>query len=247
MLYYEARVHAIPHGSSSPSRMALVARRLGFAGIIVNSINGSGDIYALDAARRIKGINVALGAEITAKDQRGLKSRISLLRERYSFLTVHPTSESLFRDALDDPRVDLVINPGFRLTVPEARSARRNQVALAFDLQPMIRLRGASRSRWLDLQRFNVRVVRKFGIEMILTTSPRSHLDLRAPREMISMAMLLGLRRDEAKEALRAAGRILDMNQRRWASPGVEVLESRVGEKVLREDVIEKQATCDKG
>lgn len=223
-MYYEPRVHVMPQGSSSPSRMALVARRLGFAGIIVMSINGSGDLQGLDAAHRIGGISVISGVEVIPKDPRNLKGRISSLRDRYPFLAVHATSEPVLHMALDDPRVDLVVNSGFRLTVPEARSAKRNQVALAIDLQPMIRLRGVSRSRWLDLQRYNVRVARKFNIRMMITASPRSHLDLRAPREMVAMAQILGLSREEALESLRLPGMILDMNQRRWASPGVEVL-----------------------
>ncbi|MGB9901680.1 RNase P subunit p30 family protein [Methanothrix sp.] len=230
-MYYEPRVHVMPQGSSSPSRMAIVARRLGFSGIIVMSINGSGDIQGLDAACRIGGISVARGVEVTSKDPRSLKGRISSLRDRYPFLAVHATSEPMLREALDDPRVDLVVNSGFRLTVPEARSARRNQVALAIDLQPMIRLRGVSRSRWLDLQRYNVRVARKFGIPLMITASPRSHLDLRAPRDMIAMAHILGISREEALDALRLPGRILEMNQRRWASPGVEVLETGQNEE----------------
>lgn len=214
----------MPQGSSSPSRMAIVARRLGFSGIIVMSING--DLQGLDAAHRIGGISITGGVEVTSKDPRSLKGRISSLRDRYPFLAVHATSEPLLLEALDDPRVDLVVNSGFRLTVPEARSAKRNHVALAIDLQPMIRLRGASRSRWLDLQRYNVRVARKFGIPLMITASPRSHLDLRAPRDMIAMAKILGISREEAIDALRLPGRILDMNQRRWASPGVEVIET---------------------
>ncbi|WP_369425426.1 RNase P subunit p30 family protein [Methanothrix sp.] len=230
-MYYEPRVHVMPQGSSSPSRMALVARRLGFSGIIVMSINGSGDLQGLDAAQRIGGISVASGVEVASKDPKGLKGRIASLRDRYPFLAVHATSESVLREALDDPRVDLVVNSGFRLTVPEARSAKRNQVALAIDLQPMIRLRGASRLRWLDLQRYNVRVARKFNISIMITASPRSHLDLRSPRDMMAMAQILGISRQEALEALRLPGRVLDMNQRRWASPGVEVLETHSHEE----------------
>lgn len=230
-MYYEPRVHVMPQGSSSPSRMALVARRLGFSGIIVMSINGSGDLQWFEAAQRIGGITVSSGVEVVSKDPRSLKGRISSLRDRYPFLAVHATSEPLLREAFADPRVDLVVNSGFRLTVPPARSAKRNQVALAIDLQPMIRLRGVSRSRWLDLQRYNVRVARKFGIKMMLTVSPRSHLDLRAPRDMIAMAQILGISREEALEALRLPGRILDMNRRRWASPGVEVLEAHTDDE----------------
>lgn len=195
------------------------------------SINGSGDLQGLDVAQRIGGITVVSGVEVTSKDPRGLKGRISSLRDRYTFLAVHATSEPVLREALDDPRVDLVVSSGFRLTVPEARSAKRNQVALAIDLQPMIRLRGMSRSRWLEVQRYNVRVARKFGIRIMITASPRSHLDLRAPRDMMAMAQILGINREEAIEALRLPGAVIDMNQRRWASPGVEVLEAHTDDE----------------
>jgi len=99
-----------------------------------------------------------------------------------------------------------------------------NQVAVGLDLSPMIRMRGVQRSRWIDRFRRNLQIVEKFELAVMLTVSPRSHLDERAPREMIALACAAGMDEDDASLALSYPGRLMDLNCRRWISPGVELL-----------------------
>lgn len=226
MSYYEC-VHALPEGSSSASRMALVARRLGYQGIIVANCNDSGNIFNFEAARKVRDIEVVRGADVLARDRKGLHNRVTSLRRRVPFLAVQGVSDMIVRAACEDPNVDVLIqHPEGRgnLGIAAARSAKQNQVAWGFDLSPMIRLRGGQRSRWMSIFRRNLVLARKFRIPMMITARPMSHLDLRAPREMIALAGLAGMEMAEARAALEYPGRLLELNRRTWVSPGVELI-----------------------
>ena len=215
-----------PQGSSSASRMALAARSLGWEGIIILSRDPDG-IFMPEAAEKITGIEMAFGAEASAASSRALKSRISSLGSRYPWVLVQGSSEEVTRLASEDPNVDLLIHPcdGRRLlSIATARAAGQNQVSIGFDLYPLIHLRGHSRSRWMEALRRNLELVRKFHIRPSITAGALCHLDLRSPRELMALAEVAGFEADEAREALLLPGRILELNCRRWAGPGVEVL-----------------------
>lgn len=173
----------------------------------------------------VRGIEVHFGAEVSARDGRSLRSRVASLRDRYPLIAVLGGQESLNRAAFEDPRVDVLINNAEgRIGIPEARAAQLNKVAVGFDLSPMIRLRGSQRSRWIDRIRRNLQIVEKFELAVMLTVSPRCHLDLRAPREMIALAGAAGMDEEVASEALAYPAHLIDLNSRRWISTGVELL-----------------------
>lgn len=225
MSFYEC-LKALPEGSDSTSRLALAAKRLGYQGIIVCNTEPE-KIFRPRAASMVIGIEVAFGAQATAANPRLLKSRVSSLRSRFPFISVHGGSDEMIRAACEDPSVDVLVHEkeGRRpLGIAAARAAERNQVAIGFDLSPLIRLRGSNRARWLDIQRRNIELIRKFDLKMIITTNARSHLDLRSPRDLMAMAEVAGLEPSEAKEALGLPGKLLALNKRNWLGPGVELL-----------------------
>jgi len=227
MSYIESGLHSLPDGRDSPSRLALAARRLGFVGIIICNHTGFENIFRPEAALEVKGIRVIFGAEVMAANPRALRSRVASARARFPFVAVHGGSEEMNRAACEDPEVDVLVHPeeGRRvLSVASARAASQNQVAIGFDLGPLIRLRGSARSRWLQVVERNLNLVRKFDLAMTLTTGPRSHMDLRAPRDLQALAEIAGLESSEAKEALKWPGKIQELNQRSWAGPGVEII-----------------------
>lgn len=215
-----------PEGSSSASRMALAARSLGWGGIVILSRDPE-VIFMPEAAHKVRGIEVAIGAEAQAAGSRALKSRIGSLYSRYPFVAVLGSSEEVIRMASEDPRVDLLLHPcdvRHPLGIAAARAAAQNQVAIGFDLSPLIHLRGHNRARWMEALHHNLELVRKFHIRPVITAGAASHLDLRSPRELMALAGVAGFEPDEAKEALRLPGRLLELNRRNWAGPGVEVL-----------------------
>lgn len=227
MNFYECNLHALPDGSDSASRLAMAAKRLGYSGIIITNHTTSGRPFGFDAAKLVSGIEVVFGVEIVAKDQRALHTRAASLRDGYDFVAVHGGDDKINRAACEDPNVDLLAHPHdgrSGIGVAAAKAARDNQVAIALDLSPMIRLRGGSRVRWMEVVRRDLNLIEKFDLNLMISTGARSHLDLRSPRDLVSLAILLGLERDRAFEALALPETILDLNRRRWASAGVEIL-----------------------
>jgi ribonuclease P/MRP protein subunit RPP1 len=227
MNYFESCLHSLPEGSDSPSRLALVARRLGYDGIIICNHIGFEKFFRPDAVNELKGIKVAFGVEVVANNPRSMRSRVAAARGRFPFVAVHGGSEETNKAACEDPEVDVLFHPeeGRRvLGIAAARAAQMNQVAIGFDLRPLIHLRGSSRSRWLEVVQRNLILARKFELPMIITTGSRSHLDIRAPRELRALAEMAGFESCETEEALRYPARVLELNSRRWAGPGVEIL-----------------------
>ena len=225
MSFFEL-LRCYPEGSSSASRMALAARQLGWGGIIILSRDPEG-IFMPEAAQKVKGIEVAIGAEAQAAGGRALKSRIGSLYSRYPFVAVLGSSEEIIRMASEDPHVDLLLHPcdiRHLLGIATARAAAQNQVAIGFDLSPLIHLRGHNRARWMEALRHNLDLVRKFHLRPAITAGAASHLDLRSPRELMALAGVAGFESDEAGEALCWPGRVLEKNRRNWAGPGVEIL-----------------------
>jgi len=225
MSFFEC-VNVFPEGGASASRMALTAKALGYQGIIICN-SEPGRIFMPQAAGMIKGIEVAVGAEVTAPGSKALKSRISALRTRYPFLVVRAATEETIRVASEDPNVDLLMHPcevRRSLSIATARAAKLNQISIGFDLSPLVQLRGRARSRWLQAVRRNLQLVRKFELHPVITASARSHLDLRSPRDLMAMAEAAGFEPDEAKEALCRPGILLALNRRKWVGPGVELL-----------------------
>lgn len=227
MRSYEPNLHSLPDGSSSASRLALAAKRLGYSGIIITNHTTSGWPLGVEAARLVGGIEVAIGAEIVASDQRSLHSKATSLRDRAAFLAVHGGDEKINRAACEDPNVDLLAHPHrgrAGIGVAGAKAARDNQVAIALDLSSMIILRGPARMRWMETVRRDLNLIEKFDLPLMMTTGARSHLDLRSPRDLTALAGLLGLDRERALEALALPESILDLNRRRWTSVGVELV-----------------------
>ena len=225
--FCEGNVHSLPEGSDSPSRLALEARCLGFSCLIICNHTGFEKVFMPEAASSIQGMEVVMGIEVMAENAKALHSRARSARTRYPFVAVHGGSEEVNRAACEDPSVDLLVHPeeGRKaLGIPLVKAAQENDVAIGFDLSPMVCLRSASRSRWMELVRRNLTLIRKFEVPAVITSGAMSHLDLRTPRDLIALAEVVGFETSEAKESLLYPLRILDKNRKSWASPGVEIL-----------------------
>ena len=225
MSFYEC-LKAYPEGSASASRLALTAKRLGYQGLIICNQEPS-KVFRPKAADRIKGISLTFGAEIKATNTRALRGRILALRGSYPFLAVQGVTEETVRAACEDPSVDLLLHPcdGQRtFPIASARAAKLNRVAIGFDLSPLMRLRGSSRARWLEAAKRNLKLARKFDLALVITANARSHLDLRAPRDLLALAEVAGFDPGEAAAALQLPGKLVELNRKKWLGPGVELL-----------------------
>ena len=217
---------AFPEGSDSASRLALAAKRMGYQGIMI--CNEAPDrIFRPKAVGQIKGVDVIFGAEVSASNPRALRSRVSSLRPRFPFLAFSGYSEEMARAACEDPNMDLMLlRPELRrpLGIVSAKAARQNQVAIGFDLSPLVRCRGSARSRWLENVSRSLELSRKFDLALAITMGARSHLDMRSPRDLAALAEVAGFEPHEAEAALELPGKLVKLNERNWLGPGVELL-----------------------
>jgi ribonuclease P/MRP protein subunit RPP1 len=225
MSFYDL-MKAYPEGSASASRMALAAKRMGYEGIVICNAEPA-RVFQPEAAERVGGIDVIIGAQIAASNPRALHSRIQAMRARYPLIAVSGGTEEIVRAACENASVDLLMHPchsRMPLGIACARAAEQNQVAIGFDLRPLVRLRGPPRARWLEAAMRNLVVARKFDLTLAITAGAESHLDLRSPRDLIALAEVAGFEPGEAKAAMMLPGRLAQMNRRKWTGPGMELL-----------------------
>jgi len=79
--------------------------------------------------------------------------------------------------------------------------AERN-IAAEFNINNLLHTNGALRSQILGRMRQNVKIARKSGVNIILTSGAKSLWDMRAPRQVIALGRTMGMTEKEAKDAV---------------------------------------------
>ncbi|MCD5409666.1 MAG: ribonuclease P [Methanocellales archaeon] len=222
--YYDLHVHSLPECVDSPSRLKLVAKRYGYAEIAITNHSGYWN--------EVAGDSIINGIEIVASNPAELRKNIEKYRPRVDILLVHGGDPKINRAAVENACVDILAHPeigkadGFNHVL--AKSAADNDVAIEFNLDALIRLRGGARVRALSDFRRNLKLARKFDVSVVLTSNAKSHYDMRAPREMIALAGLFGMTEEEAIQALSMVPvRIIEQNRKKrqdYIRDGVEVV-----------------------
>ncbi len=199
--FYDLCTHPYPEGSSSPSRMMLAARRLGYDGICAS--------YHQDFFPGRKDAlpdGVIRGVEISAANANELRRGIDRFRDRVGVLAVHGGDEAVNRAACEDSRVDVLAHPhegktsGINHII--ARLAADHGVAIEFSLFPIVRYHGGARVRALSSYRTNFALVRKFDAPYVITSGGLSSYDLRDVRSAIALCRLFGMTDDDAIRGL---------------------------------------------
>ena len=229
--FYDLNVHSQPDFADSPNRMVLEAKKLGYSGICLSSINPGNVILSPDITTHLtKNFDVYTGIEIKEDNVSKMKKNAGKLREKADIIIIFGGSEEVNRAALEEGRVDILSHSASRgspLNHILAKAASYNGVALDFNPDAIIMQRGGSRIKILSALRKNVQLARKYDVSMIITSNAKSHYDLRGPREMMALGMIMGMTQNEALQALSSVPqavikRNLDHNR---IMDGVEVLE----------------------
>jgi len=198
--YFDLNVHAYPETDASVEELLSVAKRYGYAGIAITNHD--------EVVQEQKESNaVFYGVEIKANSVSDLKRKIKLHWGKVPLLAVHGGNDKINRAAVENPKVDILAHPcGEKgeggLNHVLVRYAAENGVAIDFNMDAIIHSRRGERARILGKMRENLKLVRKYNAPMILTSHARSIYDLRAPLEMIALAALFGMSKEEATGAL---------------------------------------------
>lgn len=228
--FFDLNIHTFPDFADSPGRMVLEAKKMGFSGICLSSLNPANIIHGYDVLPQVKDFELVAGIEIQADTVSTMKKTMTRLRDKADIILIGGGHDDINRAAVEDGRVDILAHSasrGMPLNHVLAKAAADNGVALDFNTDAFIMERGGSRIRILTAMRRNVRLARKYGVHMIITSNARSHYDLRGPREMMALGMLAGMTQHEALHALSSVPqaiirRNLDRNR---IMEGVKILE----------------------
>ncbi|WP_251343504.1 RNase P subunit p30 family protein [Haloplanus halophilus] len=222
---YEA-VHVAPDGDSPATRVAETAARLGFDGVVIRAREASPD---LDALRAETDIDVVDGAEVTAADPEGASGAVGGLRPKRTVLVVRGGTDRLNRFAVENERVDVLSRPmadDGDVNHVLCNRAAENGVRIEFDFGPVLRSTGGPRVQALQDLRKLRELVADAGAPFVVSANPASHLQLRAPRELVAVGEAVGFDPDTVRAGLREWGDLAARNRHRqsesFIEPGVE-------------------------
>jgi len=224
---YEA-VHARPDGQSTVARMALTASEYGFEGIVVRNHGDDPASYDPAAIRDRYDIDVVPGVEIRASDRSRASGFVSSHRENQTIVAVHGGTNAINRFAVEQSQVDVLAHPmagdgDFNHVL--AKEAKRNGVRIEFSLADVLRDSGGTRVTALrDLRKLR-EIVMQYDTPYVVSVDPTSHLQLRAPRELLAVGETIGFSREEIETGLTEWGRLAKRNRERqsdsYIQPGV--------------------------
>lgn len=200
----DACVFPYPGGDSSIRRMALSARELGFdsivaacpangtyCGVEVIGMNvmgragaGNKESSPGESGQEGRAITVAHAGEYAANRAFLRTGKIMILR------SIQWTSKNSFDHIL-------------------SRMAAERSIAVDIDFSPLICERGSSRQRVLQRYAGIVRLHRKFGFPLTLSSGARSVLGMRSPRDMKVLGRLFGLEEEDIVKALGTVQQLL--------------------------------------
>lgn len=238
---YEA-VHPYPDGRSTPARYAREAGRYGFDGVVVRSRSvpgagnegpgeGTNDSPGGPFAAVIDryGVDVVDAVEVTGEDRSSVSGAIGNYRPKATLLLVRGGRDDLNRFAVEQVQVDVLTRPmrgdgGFNHVL--AKAARDNGVRVEFDLSTVLRRDGGHRVQALQDLRLLRKLVTKFDVPYVVSANPHSHLQLRAPRELVAVGEVVGFDPEDVREGLAEWGRLASRNRERssdsFIAPGVQ-------------------------
>ena len=225
---YEA-VRAWPDGESTVSRFADTAGRYGYDGVVVRSRSDARPDYDADAVSEDAGIDVVDGIEIAADDPSRASGHVGNFRPKCTLLLVRGGSPTLNRFAVEEERVDVLARPmadrgDFNHVL--ARAAVEHGVRVEFDLSRVLRADGGPRVQALSDLRKLREIVDYYDAPYVVSADPGSHLQLRAPRELLAVGEVIGFDRGAIERGLAEWGRLAERNRERrsdaFIGPGVK-------------------------
>ena len=221
---YEA-AHARPDGESTVGRLALTASDYGFEGVVVRNHGDEPASYDPDRVGEEYGVDIVPAVEVRASDPSRASGFVGSYRESQTLVLVHGGDHQMNRFAVEQAAVDVLAHPmagdgDFNHVL--ARIARENGVRVEFNLRHALRAEGGRRVQALgDLRKLR-ELVEYYDTPYVVSADPRSHLQLRAPRELQAVGDAVGLPDGAVETGLTEWGRLAERNRTRRSKAFVE-------------------------
>lgn len=229
-----------PDGDATVTRFAKTAADHGYGGIVLRATPDDADdgrestTDPTTGTDRPYGVDVARGIELDPGSVSRLGGLVASWRDRTVVVIVRGGRSDLNRAALEDPRVDVLSTPFGSAGTDDGdvnhvlvKAAIDNDVAIEFDLGPVLRSSGGRRVQALKRLRKLRELVAHYRAPFVVSVRPDSHLQLRSPRELRALGAQIGLDPEDVATGLRRWGSIARWNRRRHS-------DSFIGEGVQR-------------
>ncbi len=197
-MFFDFHVHDV--------RLADEAKRLGYEGIAF--IQSSKKEAKSNNTYKFKdNFSIFSGIEIYAQNPEDLRKKIRKFRESKDVVIVNGGNVKINRAACEDPRVDILAHPyknrrDIGINHILAKKASENDVAIEFGINHVIKTRLSIRAKLLSQFRQILKLQRKFGFPLIITSNAYSIYDLRAPDDIIAFTGCLGMTPEETMASL---------------------------------------------
>ncbi|MEF8843452.1 MAG: RNase P subunit p30 family protein [Haloarculaceae archaeon] len=218
-------VHAYPDGDATVARHAREAASLGYEGVVFRNHGDAPAEYDSETIAEQFGVDVVEGVEIRTDDRSQASGLVRRFREERTLVCVHGGDPSINRYAVEDPRVDVLAHPmrgEGDVNHVLARAAAENGVRLEFSLAEVLRADGGPRVRAISGLRKLRELVEAYDVPFVVSADPTSHLDWRAPRELVAVGELVGFEAEQIREGLAEWGGLAARNRERASEPFIE-------------------------
>lgn len=220
-------VHAWPDGESTAARLAATAAEYGYDGIVVRNHGDAQAEYDPAAIASTYDVDVVEGIEIRVDDAARASGLVGNYRSKRAIVCVH--GGSLNRFAVERPQVDVLAHPMADGDVNHvlAKAAAENDVYLEFNFGRILRTEGGPRVQAIRGLRKLRELVEQYDVPYVVSADPRSHLELRGPRELSAVGEIIGFDGEAVRQGLRAWGDVAERNRERlseaFVEPGVRI------------------------
>ncbi|MFH0861831.1 MAG: RNase P subunit p30 family protein [Candidatus Altiarchaeota archaeon] len=184
--------------------------RLGWDGILAACEFGA-DFRGFAESARKRGRNVLVGAIISEAPEKAAHKALDLGAD---LVVVDGRNEDAARAASESWEVDLIVNPEMNeeRDLVDQWSGGIDHVMAAFMAERrvgylvnagnVLHANGMRRARLLGRIGQNIRVARKYGVNVVLGCGARTDLDVRSPHDLADGGMMLGLTEAQSKAAV---------------------------------------------
>jgi len=226
---YEA-VHARPDGESTVARMARTAAEYGYDGIVVRNHGDQRATYDPAEISDDTGVDVVSGVEVRTDDRSRASGLVGNHRSRSTIVAVHGGTVGINRFAVEQPAVDVLAHPmaddgDFNHVM--AKAAAENGVRLEFSLHRVLHTTGGRRVRTVQSLRKLRELVEHYDAPFVVSADPTSHLEMRAPRDLVAVGETIGFDADQIETGLTEWQRLARRNRERqsdsFVDPGVRI------------------------
>lgn len=203
MGYYDMHVEIFENLEEA----AKLAKRLDYTGIFIAA---SPQFYEknADSLKKIAqtvGIDIASGIVIKPKNKEEMKRYLELYRRKMEIIAVYGGDYEINRAACEDNRVDVLFHPELGrndsgLDHICVKEASENNVAIEINFSEI--LRAKNKPKILTFMRRNVKLCKKYGTSIIITSGAKNIWEMRAARELASIGYLLGMDIKSAIDAI---------------------------------------------